>query len=446
MLPQEFLDMIQSYRAPQLAGLGEALLTPAEVSVRVNPLKRCRPADGFERVPWCPEGIYLSERHPFTFDPAIHQGLYYVQDASSMFIVHVLRSLLTSDSPVRYLDACAAPGGKTTAAISALPAGSIVTANEYSPLRCAVLRENLAKWGYPLVSVTSGSAEQFARQPESFDVIAADVPCSGEGMMRKEPEAVAQWSPALIEQCAARQRDITDALWTALAPGGLLIYSTCTFNRRENEEIIHYLVDTYGAESVPVPIDPSWGISPGIDTPYSCYRFIPGLTRGEGLFMAVLRKPGSPSVAKPARKENRKKSAPKTKAPDISCTKQWLNFQADISVSPDGEVIAAPALVIGQVKGRDIIPSQQLAMSTALRRDAFPECDVDAATAIDYLKHNAVSLPDDTPRGFVLLTYAGRPLGFVKNLGNRANNLYPSQWRITSTHALPAPSSFLSAE
>lgn len=162
--------------------------------------------------------------------------------------------------------------------------------------------------------------------------------------------------------------------------------------------------------------------------------------------MAVLRKPGSPSDAKPARKENRKKSAQKTKAPDISCTKQWLNFQADISVSPDGEVIAAPALVIGQVKGRDIIPSQQLAMSTALRRDAFPECDVDAATAIDYLKHNAVSLPADTPRGFVLLTYAGRPLGFVKNLGNRANNLYPSQWRITSTHALPAPSSFLSAE
>ncbi|MCM1484227.1 MAG: hypothetical protein NC043_07810 [Muribaculaceae bacterium] len=446
--PQQFLDLIESYRAPQLAGLGEALCTPPEVSVRTNPLKGAMPAEGFCPVPWCPEGMYLPRRARFTFSPELHQGLYYVQDASSMFLVHVLRSLTAGSGPVRYLDACAAPGGKTTAAISALPEGSVVTANEYVPSRAAVLRENLIKWGYPHISATAGSTERFRAMPEAFDIVAADVPCSGEGMMRKDAEAVAQWSPELVRQCAARQREILDNLWPALKPGGLLIYSTCTFNREENEGILSWLADRYGAEGVEVPgVDPAWGISPGIDTPLPCYRFIPGHVRGEGLFMAVMRKPDGAFGAVTAsdrkgRKERRRSAAkPHPEAARIlSMLRPEMADGAVITTEGDDVVLhprtawehlaLPPALTVATVKGRDIIPSQALAMSTALNPDAFPHAEVDARAAIDYLSCRAIELDGSIPRGIVLFTYGGVPLGFAKNLGRRANNLYPRPWRI----------------
>ena len=448
-LPEEFIKLIESYRAPQLAGLGEALLTTPEVSVRINPLKSRRLAASADtRVPWCYEGVYLPERPRFTFSPELHQGVYYVQDASSMFINHVLKSLLDGKGPVRYLDACAAPGGKTTAAISALPAGSTVGANEYVAARAAVLRENLAKWGYPPTTVTCGPVSRFGEQTGAYDVIAADVPCSGEGMMRKEAVAVEQWSPQLVEKCAALQREIVSELWPALAPGGLLIYSTCTFNRTENEEMVAYLVKQFGAESVEVPSAMAFpGIAGGIDTPYHCYRFIPGRTRGEGLFMAVLRKPDDDLPnCEPRRPKKNKARGEKGSKPDMAlksvmewiegpaaegakCTREGDEIWIEPTVHPLWRGVV-PRLHAATVKGKDIIPSQHLALSRMLRREAMRECEVDARTAIDYLSCKAVALPDGTPRGIVLLTYGGEPLGFVKNLGGRANNLYPRQWRI----------------
>ncbi len=422
-------------------GLLEALEQESAVSVRFNASKCCGVLPGGDAVPWCHLGRYLSGRIPFTFDPALHQGLYYVQDASSMIYHYIVSLLADSGSPVCYLDACAAPGGKTTAAIDALPEGSLVVANEYVPLRAGILRENLAKWGCPAVIVSKGDTARFCKLSDEFDIIAADVPCSGEGMFRKDAEAVAQWSPALVEECAARQREIVGNLWPALRDGGYFIYSTCTFNRRENEDIVAWMVSELGAEPVDLPFPEEWNV---VERD-GCRHFLPGRVRGEGLTVAVLRKPGYAALKVP-----RQATMPKTAATVRDCM-MWIESPERFRWIVEGDTVAAfPAghdvarilktldvvsagIEMAHIKGRDLIPAQPLALSTALSTDAFPRYEVDYATAIAYLRREAVVL-DDAPSGYVLLTYKATPLGFVKNLGRRANNLYPQQWRILSSH------------
>ena len=445
-LPEGFLAQFSSWGVAALDNLSVALSTDPIVSVRMNTAKGLVLPDGADVVPWCPVGCYLAQRPSFTFEPEFHQGLYYVQDASSMFLRHVAGFLTADGAAVRYLDACAAPGGKTTAALDVLPKGSLVVANEYVATRAAILRENLTKWGVPCV-VRSGDTARFAADGAQFDIIAADVPCSGEGMMRKDAKAVEQWSPALVAECASRQRQIVDNLWDALAPGGYMIYSTCTFNRAENEDMVEYMIEKYSAQPVKIPISDQWGIVAAVGADFPAYRFIPGAVRGEGLFLAVVRKPMDDefdvtAIAKP-RKEKPRKGG-KEKLPAIPKeVNSWLKPEAGgvLKVLPDGSIRAAfpmqwsdfpyiPEIEIATLKGRDIIPSHDLAMSVALNVEAFPLQEVDKSTALEYLHCNAIALPSEAPRGIVLLTFGGKPLGFVKNIGSRANNLYPRSWRI----------------
>lgn len=405
-----------------------------------------------QQVPWCRQGFYLPHREAFTFDPLLHAGCYYVQDASSMIVWQIVHRLI--DGPVRYLDLCAAPGGKTTAAIDALPAGSLVVANEVMPQRAWILCENVAKWGVEGCNVTSNRSADFAQLREFFDVVAADAPCSGEGMMRKDEQAVAQWSPTLVAQCAARQRQIVTDVWPALRQGGLMIYSTCTFNRHENEEIVDYIINELGAESIDLLFPPEWAIAPGIGTQAHCYRFFPHKVRGEGLFVSVLRKtsvtPGSPhdSVKK-------RPASPKGTDKIPANIKQWLSGEYRFETI-DGDVTAilehhseavsllrsrlhllSSGIKVATVKGRDYVPAHELALSVALNVGSFPRYEADYATAIAYLRGEAVTV--HAPSGYVILTYRGVPFGFIKNLGHRANNLYPRQWRIRSGHVPPTP-------
>lgn len=443
---------------------GEALDTLIEslqndepsVAIRINPKKeKCVPA-GMRRVEWAANGVYIDGARPrFTFDPAMHQGRYYVQDASSMIMETVVKEL-TGDTPIVYIDACAAPGGKTTAAISALPEGSLVIANEYERRRADALCENIIKWGSPNVAVTSCDTAKFAGLGPIADIVAADVPCSGEGMMRKEDAAVEQWSPELVQKCAALQRTIIDNMWKALRPGGYFIYSTCTFNRSENEENLAYIAKEHNG--IPVDLNLSLrhkAIAPAIGSPYPAARFIPGRAEGEGLFIAVMQKPNDDAEAsgRDKRKSQRDKEAKSTRMPPAAAAAAgWINGEG-FEIAADGDTISAlptawsrtikelkrklnviyAGTEIAVIKGRDAIPSQALAMSEILDMEAFPKAEADYATALQFLSRQAVSL-DNAPKGIVLLTYGGQPLGFVKNLGNRANNLYPQGWAIRSTH------------
>jgi len=271
-LPETFIEQLRDLLPSEWESLVKTIsTTEPSVAVRVNHARGVVVPEGSRCVPWCDEGFYTDGRPAFTFDTDWHGGRYYVQDASSMFISHVIRHLV--HEPVRYLDLCAAPGGKTTAAIQALPPRSLVVANEIMPLRARVLSDNVVRWGNPRCVVSSNAPAHVGKLTHFFDVIAADVPCSGEGMMRKDDEAVAQWSPELVEQCAQRQREILMDVWQALRPGGMLIYSTCTYNRQENEEIADFIVNELGADSLAVPIEPSWNIHAAIGSDCHCYRY-----------------------------------------------------------------------------------------------------------------------------------------------------------------------------
>ena len=206
-----------------------------------------------------------------------------------MFVERVLQTYVSN--PVVMLDLCAAPGGKSTLSRSALPEGSLLVANEVMRNRSQILAENLIKWGYPDVVVTNNDPADFTTMEHLFDVILTDVPCSGEGMFRKDEVAVEEWSVENVDVCWQRQRRILKDIWPTLKPGGLLIYSTCTFNREENEDNISWIAKELGAEVLPVPVDESWGITGNlIGEDFPVYRFLPHRTMGEGFFIAVLRK------------------------------------------------------------------------------------------------------------------------------------------------------------
>ena len=443
-LHDEFIAQLRELLPEEWEALVDAITTSEpSVAVRVNGARGVGVPDGLRRVPWCDQGFYLDGRPSFTFDPDWHAGRYYVQDASSMFIAHVISHFV--HEPVRYLDLCAAPGGKTTAAIQALPPRSLTVANEIVPPRARVLADNVIRWGSPRCVVTSNAPAHLGRLVSFFDVIAADVPCSGEGMMRKDDEAVAQWSPALVEQCAQRQREILADVWPALRPGGLFIYSTCTYNRQENEQMADFIVRELGATSLEVPVDPSWNIHVAIGSEAHCYRFMPHRVDGEGLFMAVFRKDGDG-----LRQDIRMKGKTSKKIDETA--KNWLAGPDQFMIDQQGDLlIAVPqdihrevaalrasltvlhaGVELATVMGRKTVPHHALALSTARADGAFPVCEVDYPAALRYLRGE--SIPVEGPRGYVLIAHQGAVLGFANNLGNRANNLYPKSQRILSTH------------
>lgn len=455
-LPDSFTQYTERMMGGALYGaFTEALSEEPPVSIRLNPAKPAGRPGGGGQVPWCGEGWWLAERPAFTFDPLLHAGCYYVQEAASMFVDRVLRQYVRE--PAVMLDLCAAPGGKSTAARSALPVGSVLISNEPVRLRAQILAENITKWGHPEVIVTNNYPKDFARSGLTFDVILCDVPCSGEGMFRKDEGAVAEWSTQNVESCSELQREIVGKAWRCLRPGGLMIYSTCTFNTKENEENVRWICDTYGAEVLPVDIDADWRITGSLLEGFAkpVHRFIPGRTRSEGLFMALLRKDGDEAADEPERRPRKAdKRARRPQQTAVKPPRKWLNAADSFTIrQEDDTLIALPhtldgiydmarsglrvlsaGITMGHVKGRDIVPDHALAMSTALNREAFPQLELSYDESTAYLRKETVTLPPGTPKGHVLVSYRGMPLGFVKNIGNRANNMYPQEWRIKSTH------------
>ncbi|MEG1587051.1 MAG: rRNA cytosine-C5-methyltransferase [Bacteroidales bacterium] len=459
-LPESFISRMKALLGDEYPAFEQALQKEQSVSIRYNPAKTDFLPET-ERVPWTSLGYYLRERPAFTFDPLFHAGTYYVQEASSMFLEQVIRRYVSS--AVRYLDLCAAPGGKTTLAVSALPQGSLVIGNEIERKRCHILAENITKWGSPYSMVMNNQAADYTGLTHYFDVILTDVPCSGEGMFRKDPQAISEWSEANVLNCAARQKEILEDIWPALCPGGLLIYSTCTYNTEENEEMLAYICRELGAEVLPVEIDPAWGIHPALTGENPVYRFMPHTTRGEGLFMAVLRKnegdeaEGRSRLIRDFQKKSQKKGAKggSKEIPFPKEVKEWVK-NPDLYVfevkgdkllaypkqyAEEMKMLAAQlrplteGILLGTIKGKDVIPEHALAVSTALNRDAFEVVEVDRNTALTYLRRESVTLSADIPKGFVLLTFQNHPLGWVKHLGNRSNNLYPQEWRIRSGYS-----------
>ncbi|MDO4164607.1 MAG: rRNA cytosine-C5-methyltransferase [Bacteroides sp.] len=482
-LPASFASYTRQFMGDEEYNLLAAALTDGEqpVSIRLNgKYAAAAPPDEsvrsigreqWRQVPWAASGFYLPGRPTFTFDPLFHAGCYYVQEAASMFVEQALRRYV-GDEAVVMLDLCAAPGGKSTHARNVLPEGSLLVANEVIRNRSQVLAENLTKWGHPGVVVSNNDPADFAPLTAFFDMILTDVPCSGEGMFRKDPVAVSEWSTENVAVCWQRQRRILADIWPSLKPGGLLIYSTCTYNTKENEENVCWICRELGAEALRLDAPDEWRITGNLlaDEHFPVYRFLPHRTSGEGFFMAVLRKNDEENAESMDwnTETRRHRDAPKDKKGkgqksseterqkqqliDKLKGEQWLTNADSYEFMQEGGTVSAfprvyvPRLAalrsvlrilqagveVAEQKGKDWVPAHALAMSTALNADAFPRAAVSYEQAIAYLRKEVVCLSQDAPRGVVLLTYRQVPIGFVKNVGNRANNLYPPEWRIRS--------------
>ncbi len=409
--------------------LEEGLLSQPPVSVRFNPRKVNAEDVSLDRVPWSRYGYYLGKRPNFTFDPLLHAGVYYVQEASSMFIEYVIQSLVKE--PVDMLDMCAAPGGKSTAVRAVLPENSILVSNEPMKIRAQVLSENIQKWGYPGSVVANNYPADYRKNGLLFDVILCDVPCSGEGMFRKDPASIDEWSLANVDKCQMLQRQIVDDAWHCLKPGGLFIYSTCTFNTKENEENIAFFMETLKAEIVDLPVKEEWGITgsllPGFNHPV--YRFIPGITQGEGLFMCVMRKPGEMNIGGSAKSLNNVSKL------HVIYDNIALDGRPEKRKEPKSAKNSRPCRrAEAKNTGKDNIPQHAEALSVNHDYGQYPHVELSYASAISYLRREAIALSSDVPRGMVVVTFQGHPLGFAKNVGNRANNLYPQNWKIKSTY------------
>lgn len=364
------------------------------VSVRLNPFKKPSSAlpilEGAAGVPWCKYGYILKERPVFTLHPLFHAGCYYVQDSSAMYVGHVFRKHLKEFGrpSLRVLDLCAAPGGKTTDLAASLREeygnDFQLVSNEVMKQRAGILSDNVAIWGDPNVVVTSADPAAIGRMAGYFDIIVADVPCSGEGMFRKDPRAEAEWSPAVVELCAARQKRILADVWPALRQGGILIYSTCTYERAENDDNLEWVAKELGGEIFePEDEFAQFGVRL---TEYGNLLKV-GDVPGEGQWVGALRKTSDQQVGR----KN-----------DISILRPF---------------------------GREGDPDPDYPLSIEFASNACPTVDVDRETALKYLHRDALVLRD-APLGHLVITYHGHPLGYVKNIGSRCNNLLPKSRRI----------------
>lgn len=460
MLPAEFLKRIGEQSYIDAPGLEEALSQPAGSSMRVNPHKWPHPVSGYEKVAWEPNGYYLAAKRLYTPDPLFHAGVYYPQESSSMFTGELFRQLTSGMTNLRMLDLCGAPGGKAThlsallagdslmagdafAAGHALSAGDgLLVANEVIRARAAVLAENITKWGIGNTIVTQSDPARFASMEGFFDVIVADAPCSGEGMFRSAT-AVQEWSGQNARLCSERQRRIVMEVWPALKAGGILIYSTCTFNPTENEENIARIRETTGAESLTADVPEGGGIIPIRHEGITGYGFHPGKVKGEGFFIAALRKPaGTVRAMRDGRRGELKASVSAAEK-----TESLAAFDRERIIMSENRIIALAAdrhifsyiaekvtviksgTMIGEMKNNDLVPAHDLAMSVRQKAGAWPEYDLTYDEAFTFLRLEPLPAAA-MPTGRVLVRYRGVPLGFVNNLGNRVNNGYPQSWRI----------------
>jgi 16S rRNA C967 or C1407 C5-methylase (RsmB/RsmF family)/NOL1/NOP2/fmu family ribosome biogenesis protein len=399
-----------------------------------------------EKVPWSSFGYYLNERPSFTFDPLFHAGAYYVQEASSMFLEQALRQTADLSRPLRVLDLCAAPGGKSTLIQSLLSPESLLVSNEVIRTRVSVLQENMTKWGAANVIVTNNDPRDFQRLEDYFDVIVVDAPCSGSGLFRREPEAIGEWSAENVQICYQRQQRILADCWPALRQGGILIYSTCSYSKEEDEEILDWMQEELQAASCQLQVGADWNIveTMGKKGGYG-YRFYPDKVKGEGFFLTCVRKEDGGMFAYP---RNRKQVAEKLTRQEEERMKPWIRQEVPVFFFRHHEQVhALPAplledlpylqsfcyikkagILTGKPAAKEFIPEHELALSTLINKE-IPAITVTKEQAIQYLRKEEVRAETEL-RGWALVQYEGQNLGWIKILPNRANNYYPKEWRI----------------
>ena len=448
-LPHDFTSATEAILGVEMPAFLHALEQAPPVSIRYNAYKfpEGRQKTGNLGVPWNEYGCYLDVRPSFTDDPLFHAGAYYVQEASSMFVAHIARSAEITDG-MRILDLCAAPGGKATIYSELAGPQGLVVANEVVGSRAAVLADNIRKWGLGNTLVTNNDPVHIGHFDSWFDIVAVDAPCSGEGMFRKTPDAVGEWSPRNVALCAARQRRIVSDIWDALRPGGLLIYSTCTFNRDENETNIAWIAENFDCEDAGIEVPSEWNIAESTAGGIKCFRFWPHRINGEGFFAAAIRKCGDSARNHKAPKP-RKTIFTKASRSETDELNSWVanpdrmqfmrigdtfygydatRFGEIRSVAENLNTIYS-GVCMGQMFGGRLKPDYSLAMFHELNRHTLNIAELPLSEALRYLKRQDTDI-SVMQEGINLMCYMNHALGWAKRIGNRSNNLYPKSQMI----------------
>lgn len=439
MFDQQFSQMLRSQLGDSKADLLiENLGKDPKNSIRINPAKIVDNSilDNLsfdDEKTLSKDGFFLTKRGEYTLDPLFHSGAYYVQEASSMALELIL-PYLKEEQPLRALDLCAAPGGKSTHLLSILSSfpSSLLVSNEVIGSRATILAENVEKWGADNVVVSNSDPSEFKKIEDFFNLVVVDAPCSGEGMFRKDVNARQEWSADAVNLCAARQRRIVSDVWGSLKDGGIFVYSTCTFNRFENEDNVKWIVDQMGGELL-------------LDK-----HFYPGdKGAGEGFYIAIIRKEGETTISS---RNNDRQSKQKTKLIPYKMLSNWLKgdfiyfLKGDMLKGYRKDLIDDISYIESQVKvirsgvavatckqaknkADILIPEAGLALSQSFDKSSFPSYDLSLNEALNFLRREPLQIKE-APLGYLLITYKGVSLGFVKNIGNRSNNLWPQAWRI----------------
>ena len=449
-LPSSLFESFNSLVQIDQEKLLEAHQLPPVVSVRMNPFKRVSSFENEEKVPWNSNGYYLKDRPNFTADPLLHAGAYYVQEASSMFLEQALQQTVDLAKPLKVLDLCAAPGGKSTLIQSLISSDSLLVSNEVIKTRANILTENITKWGAANVIVTNNDPKDFQRLQNYFDVIVVDAPCSGSGLFRKDVLAIEEWSENNVQLCSQRQQRILADVFSSLKDGGVLIYSTCSYSTDEDEAIADWLVEELKVDSCKLTVKEEWNIVETRSAQHNAYgyRFYPDKVKGEGFFIAAFKKnAGAGNVFY----QRAQKSRPeKMAAKEIEILKPWLKTYGDfffikqkediitmpLTLQNEQAVIQAALYIkkagvkMGAIIRDELIPDHELAVSTIINPEVLTVA-VDVETALQYLRRQEIKI-DTTVKGWALLTCGQLPLGWVKILANRVNNYYPKEWRIVN--------------
>lgn len=449
VLKEDFLKSINHCAGFERAALVEAHQHSPSVSIRLNPGKvnqRSLVLDEnnlLNEVPWCSNAFFLKERPSFTLDPLFHAGAYYVQEASSMFLQHVVNEVFKDGKGNKALDLCAAPGGKTTLLASMQQFGLVVS-NEIIQSRVAVLQENAIKWGNKKILVSNNDPSDFKRLSGFFDFVMIDAPCSGSGLFRKDEKAMKEWSTGLVDFCAARQKRILHAAMDTVVEGGYLFYSTCSFSSEENEDNLDFLLDTGLFESVVIPVDETWGVVSSCSSKHGAngYRFYPDKVRGEGFFCGLLRKTKTPNA------EYIDLPLPFAAFQAKLNMSDWVKGVENLLLFKKGEELFAfdqdfaqdlalvskilrlrkSGLRMGELIREEFVPNHELAMST-IQSSSLPSVELDLAQSLKYLRRETLDL-DVVQKGWTLVKYKKVTLGWIKIVQGKAKNHYPLNWRI----------------
>ncbi len=447
-LPQEFTERLFRQFGNESSDLIESfnLASPTSIRIHQNKLKEF----SGDKIPWSNSGYCLPKRPLFTIDPLFHSGCYYVQEASSMFLEQAFTQLLPNEEKIAVLDLCAAPGGKSTHIASLINDESVLVSNEVIGSRASILKENIIKQGRGNVIVTNSDAKYFGKLNEVFDCIVIDAPCSGEGLFRKDNEAVKEWSAEQAHFCSIRQQRILEDVIPCLKKNGLLIYSTCTFNPEENELQLKWLKEKYGFSGVQLKTESGWNIEEWNEDDLYGYRFFPHKIKGEGFFLAVLRKEESdtaignssnkkfiswmPELCEKKEispienwfKKNESKNIYKWKENYFLLSNEQLKMMNELS---DRVKIIYAGVELATKKHNEFIPSPALALYERINISAFSNLNLSREQALSFLRKDSLQI-SSTEKGWMLAVFENHPLGWVKALGNRMNNYFPKEWRI----------------